>query len=146
MKRLQKRLACGVLLGLAVSGCGRDEKLTPVHGQVFYQGRPLAGGTIVFAPDPERGGHGPLACGEIGPDGRYTLHTGQEPGVIPGWHRVTIAPPSPAAPGSTAAPMPPIDLPGKYRHPEQSGLLREVKAGKLVEYDFHLDEERRPSE
>src|SRR5262245_42189900 len=66
----------GLLLVLAVLGCGRDDRLTPVRGQVFYHGRPLAGGTIVFTPDAERGGRGPLACGEIGADGRYTLHTG----------------------------------------------------------------------
>ena len=28
---------------------------------------------IVFTPDADRGGHGPLAWGEVGPDGRYTL-------------------------------------------------------------------------
>ena len=132
----------GLLMGLALAvfGCGRDDKLTPVHGQVFYRGQPLAGGTIVFAPDPERGGHGPLACGEIGSDGRYTLHTDQTAGAVPGWHRVTVAPPSPPAPpGQTAMPTPSIDLPRKYSDPEQSGLLREIKAGKIAEQDFHLE-------
>ena len=117
-----------VLLTLAVFGCGQDEKLTPVRGQVFYHGKPLAGGTIVFTPDVERGGHGPLACGEIGPDGRYTLRTGDAPGIVPGWHRVTIAPPRPAD-----------ELPRKYSDPEQSGLLREIKAGVAGEQDFHLE-------
>jgi hypothetical protein len=121
---------CGVLLGLAVAGCGHDDKLTPVHGQVFYHDQPLAGGTIVFTPDPERGGHGPLAYGEVGPDGRYTLHTGDTPGAVPGWHRITIAPVGQA---STS------DLPRKYSDPQQSGLLREIKADKIVEQDFHLE-------
>ena len=124
-----------VLLVLAALGCGQEAKLTPVHGQVFYQGQPLAGGTIVFTPDPERGGHGLLACGEIGPDGRYSLRTNQEFGAVPGWHRVTIAPPSRAEPGST----PVLDLPRKYSDPEQSGLLREVKAGRVAEQDFQLE-------
>jgi hypothetical protein len=112
-------------------GCGnKAEKLMPVQGHVFYHNRPVAGGTIVFTPDPERGGHGPLACSEIGPDGRYSLQTGSQNGAVPGWHRVTIA-----APASDAA----SDLPHKYSDPEQSGLFREVKAEKVLAHDFYLE-------
>src|SRR5207249_4096885 len=79
---------CGALALLA-AGCGqRETPLAPVSGRVFYRGQPLPGGTIVFTPDSERGGSGPLACGEIGQDGRYTLHTGTQPGAVPGWHRI----------------------------------------------------------
>jgi hypothetical protein len=122
-----------VLLGLALLGCGRDDKLTPVHGHVYYHGKPLAGGTIAFTPDPERGGHGPLAYGEIDAEGRYSLHTGDTPGAVPGWHRVTIAPAG-ETPASAV-----VDLPRKYGDPEQSGLLREVKTDRVVEQDFHLE-------
>jgi hypothetical protein len=115
---------------MLVLGCGGDEKLTPVRGRVFFHGQPLAGGTIVFTPDAERGGHGPLAWGEIEADGRYLLHTGDKTGVVPGWHRISIAPPSAA---SSA-----VYLPRKYGDPEQSGLLREIQAGKLSEQDFYL--------
>jgi hypothetical protein len=133
-------LHCGaVLVTLAVFGCGQDDALTPVHGRVFFHGKPLPGGTIVFTPDAERGGRGPLACGEIDADGRYTLHTGDKFGAVPGWHRVTIAPPSLAvAPGQAVLP-PAVDLPRKYSDPEQSGLLREVQPGKTGEQDFHLE-------
>jgi hypothetical protein len=120
----------GLLLLLMLLGCGQDEKLTPVRGHVFYHGQPLKGGTIVFTPDAERGGRGPLAWGEIEADGRYTLHTGDKPGVVSGWHRISIAPPSPS-PAS-------VELPRKYGDPEQSGLLREIQAGKLNEHDFYL--------
>jgi hypothetical protein len=129
----------GLLIVLAVLGCGQKDHLTPVRGRVFYRGQPWAGGTIVFTPDAERGGHGSLACGEIDADGRYTLHTGEELGVTPGWHRVTIAPAAPpVAPGRPVVP-PAIDLPRSYSDPDQSGLLREVPAGKSDEQDFHLD-------
>ncbi len=128
-------MSCWAWLSL---GCGRGDKLTPVHGHVFYRGQPLAGGTIVFTPDAERGGRGPLACGEIGADGGFTLHTGETIGTVAGWHRVTVAPPSPAAsPGPATTPV--LELPRKYSDPEQSGLLREVKAGTAVEQDFHLE-------
>src|SRR6516225_7750875 len=87
---------CCVLFfaALAVLGCGQGEPMTPVHGRVFFHGQPLPGGTIVFTPDAERGGRGPLACGEIDADGRYTLRTGDKPGAVSGWHRITIAPPA----------------------------------------------------
>jgi hypothetical protein len=104
---------------------------------VFYRGQPLAGGTIVFTPDPERGGRGPLATGEIGSDGRYSLRTGETPGAVPGWHKVTIAPPFSADP--TAPDPGGAELPRKYGDPEQSGLLREIKAGKAAEQDFYLE-------
>lgn len=111
----------------------------PVHGRVFFHGQPLPGGTIVFTPDVERGGNGPLAYGEINCDGHYTLHTGEQLGVVPGWHRVTIAPAAPpVGPGQTAPP-PLVDLPRKYRDPQQSGLLRQVPSGKSAEHDFHLE-------
>lgn len=129
----------GFLLALTALGCGRSDTLTPVRGRVFFCGQPLAGGTIVFTPDLERGGHGSLACGEIDAEGRFSLHTGDQAGATPGWHRVTIAPPAPpVTPGRQAVP-PPIDLPRSYSDPDQSGLLREVQSGKSNEHDFHLE-------
>ena len=121
--------AVGGGLLLLLAGCGRAEvKLAPVQGRVLYRGRPLAGGTIVFTPDADRGGSGPLACGEIGPDGHYTLHTGDEPGAVPGWHKVTIA----AGRGDAR-------LPRKYSDPEASGQGREVKAGQTNSLDLDLE-------
>ncbi len=50
------------LFALAAIGCGDSKpELAPVRGHVYFHGAPLAGGVIVFTPDPERGGHGPLA-------------------------------------------------------------------------------------
>ncbi len=127
------------LVALAILGCGQEEPLTPVHGQVFFHGKPLPGGTIVFTPDAERGGHGPLAYSEIGDDGRFSLRTGDKLGTSPGWYRVTIAPPARAVvPGQAIVP-PRVELPRKYSDPEQSGLLREIQPGKSGEQDFHLE-------
>jgi hypothetical protein len=128
-----------VFAALSVFGCGHDDALTPVHGRVFFRGRPLPGGTIVFTPDAERGGHGPLATGEIDAEGRYSLHSGDKLGAVPGWHRVTIAPPTLAVTPGQAVPPPAVELPRKYRDPEQSGLLREVRPGRNGEHDFFLE-------
>jgi hypothetical protein len=124
---------CGAALVLAGSGCGPDtDEKVPVRGTVFYHDRPLAGGTIVFTPDPERGGRGPLALGEVGQDGTYTLQTEGRPGAVIGCHRVTIAP------AKTDSP-PDFPLPRRYSDPEHSGLNREVQPGKPNVIDFHLD-------
>jgi hypothetical protein len=129
-------------LGLALAGCtAPQESFAPVHGQVFAKGVPLPGGTIVFTPDPSRGGSGPSARAEIQPDGRYVLRTGNEYGAVPGWHRVTVVavlPPGPASPGQRFS-HPRSLLPVKYRDPELSDLHGEVKAGEDNTLDFNLD-------
>jgi hypothetical protein len=116
---------------LLLAGCGRSEPaLVPVQGQVYYRGRPVAGGTIVFTPDPQRGGRGPLAWAEI-LEGRYSLHTGDKKGAAPGWYLVTIA----AFPSGRFG----DELPPRYRDPEASGQRVEVKAQRDMPYNLHLD-------
>jgi hypothetical protein len=117
------------LLLVLAAGCGPGEtERVPVRGRVLYRGQPLAGGTIVFTPDADRGGRGPLAVGEIDADGHYTLRTGDQPGAVPGWHRVTIA---------AAGPEP--SLPRRYRDPEHSGLSRQVRPDQANVIDLSLD-------
>ncbi len=106
----------------------QPEELPRVQGQVLWRGVPLGGGTIVFTPDPERGGSGPLAVGVIGPDGRYTLTTDGKPGAVAGWHRVSIA--------GLAGTVP---LPDVYHNPEQSKQSREVKTGTVNTIDLQLE-------
>jgi hypothetical protein len=118
----------GLVLVLA-AGCGPGgTERVPVRGQVLYCGQPLTGGTIVFTPDAERGGRGPLALGEIDAEGHYTLRTGDNPGAVPGWHRITVA---------AAGSEPP--LPRRYRDPEHSGLCRQVLPDRPNVIDLSLD-------
>jgi hypothetical protein len=127
MRTIRTYLCCGLVL---LAGCSRSPPaLAPVQGQVFFRGQPLPGGTIVFTPDPQRGGHGPLAWAEVRDDGRYTLVTGGKKGAVPGWHRVTVAPPRRAS----------AFLPVRYRDPELSGQHVEVKADRANVCDLHLD-------
>jgi hypothetical protein len=54
---LQPQRGVVLLFCLLGAGCGNDRpKLTMVQGKIFYRNAPLQGGTIVFAPDAERGG------------------------------------------------------------------------------------------
>ena len=118
-----------------LAGCSRpDGELAPVQGQVFYRGRPLPGGTIVFTPDPERGGSGPLAVAAIQPDGRYALTTEGRAGAVPGWHRVTVVAVEDGSFTSGPRPL----LPSKYSDPGLSELSCQVESGKENGIDLRL--------
>ncbi len=129
------RTHCWVLI-LIGAGCGGSElSLVPVSGRVLYHGEPLSSGTIVFTPDLQRGARGPMAWGEVH-DGTFRLSTGGQTGVVPGWHRITIASlPGNATGTQTAGPR----LPTRYRDPQLSELLREVKSGQENIVNFDLE-------
>jgi hypothetical protein len=126
-----------IVLAAALPGCGdRQPKRVLVRGRVLYQGKPLSGGTIVFTPDADRGNYGPLAHAPIEADGTYRLTTDGGVGASPGWHRVTIAPaPAPPAKARDARPNPME----RFRHPELSGLGREVTQDPENVIDFNID-------
>jgi hypothetical protein len=112
----------------------------PVRGKVFYQGMPLRGGTIVFTPDPTKGGTGPLARAEIQADGNFVLRTGDRPGAVPGWHRITIvAVDATSAPAGTGYAAPRSLVPVRYRDPDLSGLSWEVREGQANTVELNLE-------
>ena len=118
---------------LLLAGCGgTTDQTAEVQGRVYYLGKPLEGGTIVFTPDPTRGGSGPLARSEIQADGRYQLRTEDKSGAVAGWHRISVAPAGP--PGSLSR-----TLPARYRDPDLSGQCLEVKPGQDNNLDLYLD-------
>src|SRR5439155_503659 len=101
----------------------------------------LTRGTIVFTPDAQRGGHGPLSSADVQPDGTYDLRTGTVPGAAIGWHRVTImaVEPPPATGSGPRFQVPRSLIPEKYRDPTLSGLSCEVKPGKENGINFNLE-------
>lgn len=131
-----------VLLLPLSSGCEMgSERLVAVHGKVSYKGVPLSGGTIVFTPDAQRGTTGRMARSEIRQDGTYLLQTDSSAGAIVGWHRVTVMA---IETGSGGGPdpdvmMPRSLLPEKYRDPELSGLICQVREDQENCIDFDLD-------
>jgi hypothetical protein len=132
----------GLVLLVLAAGCGHDEPaLAPVRGRVFYRGSLLTGGSIVFTPDADRGGQGPLARGDIRADGSFTLSADGRPGAAPGWHRVSVvsfeAPPT-KPPGADFADVHSL-LPRKYAAPDLSGLDAFVKPDEDNVIDFHLE-------
>ena len=71
----------------AITGCGKNQDVVPVHGQVLFRGKPLAYGSVMFQPAEV----GELARGQIQPDGTFVLST-KKPGdgVHVGTSRVRI--------------------------------------------------------
>jgi hypothetical protein len=124
---------------LVLTGCQQGTAtLAPVHGKVLYHGVVLQSGTIVFTPDASRGGSGPLAHAEIQADGTYSLRSGQGFGAVPGWHRVTVA--AVYAPVNAQGYAVPQSLvPDRYRDPQLSGLVCEVKRDQPNVFDFNLE-------
>ncbi len=117
-----------------VSGCGPGaEERVAVSGRVWFQDELLTSGTIVFAPDPDRGTVDEIAVGRIQPDGTYQLQNDQGDAIAPGWYRISIMASTPA---SRTLPR----FPEKYRDPVRSGLQRQVRAGGANVLDFHLVE------
>ena len=132
MRRLGMIGGCTLALMLQ-AGCGNSAKMPPVEGRVFFHGNPLPGGTVVFSPDPERGGNGPLSWAMIQPDGRYQLQSKTQLGAVVGWHRVTVLPRSEEGQPSTSL------LPRKYADAQHSEKLFEVKADQKNVIDIYLD-------
>lgn len=130
------RLALVVMAFAA--GCRREASpdRTSVQGRVSFQGQPVAGGTIVFTPDRDRGGHGRPIPAEIGPDGRFQLADAPGGSIPPGWYRVAIAP----APASSASPPDRQAIfPAQLGRPDRSGLIREVVSGQENIFDFAIE-------
>jgi hypothetical protein len=126
-------------LGAAVvalpGGCKKSSPPEPatVRGSVTFRGRPLAGGLVVFSPDPDRGGSGKPARGDIDPDGRFELRLGDTSTIPPGWYRVAIAPAADASAFDRAV------FPPQLARPDLSGVVREVKAGQANVFDFAVE-------
>jgi hypothetical protein len=117
---------------LAAAGCGQADRPAPVavRGAVTFQGRPLAGGVVVFAPDADRGTPGRPLSTAVGYHGEYQFADAQK--VPPGWYRVALAD-APQANGG------PSGFPAALRRPDRSGLSREVRPGGENVLDFSVE-------
>jgi hypothetical protein len=137
-------LLVGALV-LAAGGCGPSRPaLGKVTGRVTLAGAAVAGASVTFMP--QAGGR--PATGVTDAEGRYRLTTVRSDDGAPlGTYSVTIAKTeTPAASadkfGLSGAAAPPSGeprqlLPVRYAKAQDSGLIREVKAGSN-ELDFDL--------
>lgn len=133
---------CLLACCFAVAGCGDSSapRLAQVTGTVTYQGKPLAGAYVSFAPE-EPGQR--AASGSTDASGKYRLTTFTNfDGAVLGKHRVMIRGEEPPDDPNKAADD--ITLkrgklltPRKYTDPATSGLTAEV-ADKSNVFDFTL--------
>ncbi|GIW79274.1 MAG: hypothetical protein KatS3mg105_1081 [Gemmatales bacterium] len=135
------RTLATINLVLLIAGCGRGTpEVIPVTGKVYYRGKPLTHGTIIFTPDYRRGNRGPSAQAAIQKDGSFRLSVNEQDGACPGWHLVTILALESTEPRRAGQfRVPRSLLPEKYAHPDLSGLACEVKVGKPNNFTFHLE-------
>jgi hypothetical protein len=105
-----------------------------VRGKLTLNGRPVAGGLVVFTPDAQRGGRGKPARAETAADGTFALQLDGSAHVPAGWYRVSLMP-APAVP-DPLAPSPAALFPAKLARPDLSGLEREVLVGKDHVFEF----------
>lgn len=129
---LPRSVACCTLAIalMAAAGCS-DSDFSTVSGHVSLDGKPLDGGAITFIPATS----GPLAYGNVAPDGSYSLQSsGGVEGLRPGSYTATVSYRSGRpSPGMTLAQIQALErVPVSYTTPETSNLHEEVVVGENV--------------
>ena len=115
----------------AFAGCsGQSRSPATVRGHVLFQGKPLAGGTVVFAPHPDRGPASKPAIATLDSEGSFRLNADGSPYITAGWYRVALA--DPGTPQTWAV------FPAALRRPDRSGLEREVISGQDNVFEFEI--------
>lgn len=121
---MPKRFLITLAAALLLAGC--SDKPSQVSGVVTLDDQPLTKGTVAFYPQEA----GQIAYGQIGGNGRYSLSTGTDDGLVPGSYTVTVEATElvPATP-QNPEPLPKLLTPEKYRDKASSGIVVEVKPG-----------------
>ena len=142
-----------VAIGLSASGFGcRGGSNLPegdtgtVSGRVTYNGQTVpAGSTVIFMGS----GDGIMGTGVTNSSGEYVLTMREGFDILVGSYRVSVTPPNPASglsdeevmerhmSGNLPDPAEVKEVPLRYRSPESSSLVCQVKAGQNT-YDIDM--------
>lgn len=130
------------ILALVLAACpacsGRHPVLYPVHGKVFFDGRPAPGARVVFHPTGASDPTIPKPSATVRGDGTFSLGTyASEDGAPPGSYRVAIVWLAATPTGSQKADVP-NRLPARYGNPQTSQLFAEIKDGPTELEPFKL--------
>lgn len=137
------------------AGCGgapdkfasKRPKTYPSSGSVKFNGLPVAGATVVFAPDPGGTSASVAALALTDASGNFSLQAYPPlQGAVPGKYKVTITktetpPPAPTGPNAHEAPPPPAPkalIPEKFADTSTSGLMADIPEGGRDDLHFDL--------
>ncbi len=129
-----------LLFTLPCGACASGrEPLYPVSGQVFYEGKPVEGATIVLHPLNSAEANAPTARGRTDSEGSFTLGTyAAGDGAPAGEYGVAIIwIPADAKRNPKTGSMP-NRLPDRYARPETSKLTATVQSGPTELPPFRL--------
>ncbi len=127
---------CGAFAGCGTASGPATEDAGTIRGVVVFNGQPLAGGLIVFSPDPERGGRGPSLRATVAADGSYCIRPDPAADLPAGWYRVAIAPPPQWRCDPHGQVLP---FPWHLTRPDTSGLYREVRPHHTNLFSFSIE-------
>lgn len=152
MIRTQWIWGCGVVVLTLWAGCSSGDTERPLRvpatGKVLYQGQPVEGAHVTFAPQDQTTSP---AFGTTDAQGTFTLSTFDvEDGAQPGTYAVTISKTvtegdaaANSAPLNTGTPPPPPKtndlLPAQYKTATTSGLSATVTEGAGNDFLFELE-------
>jgi hypothetical protein len=120
--------------GVGTTSCSSSGTLHPVQGKVMAGDKPAGGALVMFHAEGADINSVP-ATATVGPDGTFTLATGNKAGAAAGRYVVTVVWPDPTKKPTEQqammglAPDAPDLLGGRYGTRQTSPLRAEVKAG-----------------
>ena len=118
----------------ALAGCSPQADYAPVSGTVYYKGKPVESGVVMFQP-----AEGEVARGLIQSDGTYTLETlGEATGVRPGMAKVRVSVRANTNSNGGEVGLGKLLIPERYTDFDLSGLTFEVTPTRTEPYDIQL--------
>jgi len=121
-------------------GCGTGDQMetAKVTGKVTFDGQPVTGGQLLFAPNASGDEPGKAGAAQIQSDGTFTVSTyGDGDGAVIGTHTVSYTAPPPKTSGGDAAvgssSGTPTEKAGKPEPSPFAGLAPEQKSVEIVD-------------
>jgi hypothetical protein len=126
-----------IVLGpLLLSGCG--PAISPVHGKVTIDDKPLTTGTVTLRPDKSKGNKSSATpLGKIADDGTYTIETDGKPGAPYGAYKVVVVAGVPAKPSDMYSPLTSL-VNVKYTREDSTDLEITVPSASADGYNLKL--------